>query len=98
MTSIRNAIVLAGLSACAMAHAVDCPAPPISTAASATCRAESYLAKGARVAWTLKYQAEELKEYWLVTYSPTDSNVRGGGGKLRIEKATGQATFVEGYR
>jgi hypothetical protein len=46
----------------------------------------------------MNYQAAEKKEHWVVTYSPRDSNGRGGGGKLRVEKATGKVTFVEWYR
>ena len=97
MSHIRNT-VLACLFHCAMANATDCPAPPVSTAASAICLAKLHVVKGEQFAWTLEYRAEELSDHWVVIYGPTDSNVRGGGGKLRVDKATGQVTFVEGYR
>jgi len=90
--------LLVSIAACSVAVASDCPTPPVSTVATATCLAEAYVSKGLNSALQMDYQAEELKDYWLVTYSPRDTNVRGGGGKLRIEKLSGRVTFVEGYR
>ena len=98
MSHIQTGAFLAALSACAVAKSADCPVPPVSTAAGATCVAESYVAKGVHAAWAMKFRAKELKGHWLVMFSPTDSNVRGGGGKLRIDKATGQVDVVELYR
>ena len=46
----------------------------------------------------MKYQAIEQKDHWVVTYNPSDTNIRGGGGELRVEKATAKVTFVVGYR
>jgi len=56
------------------------------------------MATAAPRTYALKYQAEEQDEYWFVVYGPKESNVRGGGGKLRIDKATGRVVFVQGYR
>jgi hypothetical protein len=46
----------------------------------------------------MAYQAVEKKDHWVVTYNPSNTNIRGGGGELRVEKATGKVTFVVGYR
>jgi hypothetical protein len=89
-------VVLASSSA--LAAATDCPAPPVVTSDGAICLAELNMATDASQTYALKYQAEEHEDYWLVVYWPKDSNVRGGGGKLRIDKATGRVVFVEGYR
>ena len=98
MSQNRILLLLVSFAACSAAVAIDCPAPPVSTAASATCFAEAHVSKESNSAWTMNYQAEELKDHWVVVYSPKDANVRGGGGKLRVEKLTGRVTFVEGYR
>ena len=46
----------------------------------------------------MNYQAMEKQDHWVVTYNPSDTNIMGGGGELRVEKATGKVTFVVGYR
>ena len=89
-------VVLASSSAFATATA--CPAPPVATADGAICLAELHIAKAVSRTYVLNYQAEEHDDYWFVVYGPKESTGRGGGGKLRINKATGQVTFVEGYR
>ena len=81
-----------------MAAPNACPAPPVVSSEAAICLAKLNMAASASHVDTLKYLAEEHETYWLVEYWPKDSNVRGGGGKFKIEKATGRVDFVEGYR
>ena len=76
----------------------DCPPPPVLTDSGAICLAETYVSKRSDSPWEMTFQAADLKDHWLVTYNPKDTNIRGGGGKLRVEKFAGRVTFVEGYR
>jgi len=98
MFAQRIIALMALASSSTFAAATACPAPPIVTSDAAVCLAELHTATAASRTYTLKYQAEEHNDYWFVVYGPKESNVRGGGGKLRIDKATGQVTFVEMYR
>jgi len=84
-------------SSSASAATTACPAPPVATSDAAICLAKLHTPSENRT-FALKYLTEEHEDYWFVEYWPKDSSVRGGGGKLRIDKATGQVVFVEGYR
>ena len=98
MSQNRILTLFASFAFNAAVAAGDCPAPPVWTVADATCLAEAYVLRRSDSPWQMKYEALDLKDHWLVTYSPKDSNVRGGGGKLRVEKLSGRVVFVEGYR
>ena len=89
-------IILAYSSA--VVGATACPSPPVVTSDGAICLAKLRMDSGATRTYKLEYQAEEHKDYWFVWYGPEESNVRGGGGKLRIDKASGRIVVVELYR
>lgn len=82
----------------AFASAVACPAPPVVTSEAAICLAQLHTSAAASSTYTMKYRAEEHTDFWSVEYWPEAANVRGGGGKLSIDKASGRVVFVEGYR
>jgi hypothetical protein len=94
----RISAMIAALSTSAFAGSSECPAPPVSTSAAAICAAESYLTKVPDAALPMKYQAVELEDHWVVSYRPKDSNVRGGGGELTVDRASGKVSFVRWYR
>ncbi len=85
-------------SSSAMALEGPCRAPPVVSSDAAVCLVEMHLKTAASHAVPLKYEAEEHADYWLVVYAPKERDVRGGGGKLRIDKATGQIAVEELYR
>ena len=99
MNSTHGIVALLVLaSSGALAGTTACPAPPVATSDGAICLAELHMATGPSRTHALKYQAEEHEDYWLVAYGPKESNVRGGGSRLKIQKSTGQVVLVEAYR
>ena len=92
-------IVLMGLaSSCALASEANCPAPPVATADAAICLAKLQVGKAGSQTYSVSYRAEAHKDYFVVVYGPKDSNVRGGGGMLKVDRVTGQVALVEVYR
>jgi hypothetical protein len=85
-------------SSSAMASNATCPAPPVATSGAAICLAKAQVEKAGSQTYSVLYQVEEHKDYWLVVYGPKESNVRGGGGSLKVDRATGQITVLELYR
>jgi hypothetical protein len=95
----RRIIVLMALaSSGALASEARCFAPPVATSDAAACLAKLQVEKGGSQTYSVSYRVEEHKEYWLVMYAPKESNIRGGGGTLKVNKATGQVAVVERYR
>jgi hypothetical protein len=98
MSAHRIIVLMVIASSSAIASEVACPAPPIATPDAAICVAKLQVAKAGSKTFSVLYRAQEHKDHWLVVYGPKESNVRGGGGKLSVDRETGQVTVVELYR
>ena len=93
---MKHALALIFSVAAAAASAEDCGHPPVTKATNAICLAKRFVKQPSD--WELAFEAKELPNEWLVSYAPTDSNVRGGAGDLKVEKASGKITVVKLYR
>lgn len=77
----------------------DCAAPPVTAPDHAICLARQFAEQPKPPPRELEFKAKDGASHWLVFYGPKpDSGVRGGGGELRIDKKSGQVTFLRGYR
>lgn len=86
-------------AASSVASAGECSLPPIASAADAICRAQQFAQLSGPPTYALKYQASESGTYWIVYYGPKpDSGVRGGYVEVKVDKATGEVTWVRGHR
>ena|SRR5687768_14368292 len=98
MCAHRIIVLMVLASSSALGSEATCPVPPIATSDAAICLAKLQVEKENAQTYSVSYRVEEHKDHWLVVYGPKESYVRGGGGKLRVDRATGQVTVVELYR
>jgi hypothetical protein len=98
MCAHRIIVLMALASSSALSSEAPCPAPPVATSGAAICLAKLQVEKAGSQTYAVSYRVEEHKDHWLVVYAPNESNVRGGGGTLKVDKATGQVAVVERYR
>ncbi len=75
----------------------DCLPAPIVSASHAVCVAKAFV-ETPESRWRTRYVAEDADMSWRVTYRPESSNVRGGSGKLSIDKKSGKVLVVEAER
>lgn len=88
------ALLLLGASFC---YAKECLPPPVSSEAQAACLAENFVEKR-KYSWETGYRVKDANNYWLVSYYPISSHIRGGAGDLKVEKTSGKVILVRGYR
>jgi len=80
------------------ASAAECAGPPVVNARGAICLARHFVERSGTQQRGSSYSARQTATEWLVSYRPTDNNVKGGGGELRVDKATGEVSVVQLYR
>jgi hypothetical protein len=76
----------------------ECRPPPVASSEQALCFAGKFIKQQPPVPWEVKFNVKESDLQWLVSYHPVSSEVRGGAGDLRIDKASGRVTVVQVYR
>lgn len=82
-----------------LAFAAQCPAPPIESKTHANCLARQFVEHSSPPEWELTFDANESEKLWFVSYGPKlGSGIRGGGGMLSINKATGKVVLLKRYR
>jgi hypothetical protein len=79
--------------------ALECAAPPVTKPDHAICLARQYAQKRTPPSWELEYRVKDEGSSWLVHYVPKPNVGRPDAAvDLRIDKSSGQVTFVRGYR
>jgi hypothetical protein len=79
------------------ASAQGCGSAPVVKADHAICLARQFTNRD-KAPWELEFHAKEAKSHWTVSYKPINHQVRGGAGDLKVDKKSGQVTFIKGYR
>ena len=97
--SLASATVVGLLLYGQQVSALECAAPPVVNANHAVCLARQFAERPTPPPWELEFQVKERGSHWFVYYGPKlGSGVRGGGGDLKIDKKSGQVTFIRGHR
>ena len=99
MKPLRWVFIVTSLLCGQQVSARECPAPPVAKADHALCLARQYAEKRTPPSWELEYRLKDEGSYWFVHYVPKASIGRPDAAvDLRIDKSSGQVTFVRGYR
>lgn len=82
-----------------LAFAAQCPPPPVESKTHVACIAHQFVERLSPPEWEITFEANESEKLWVVSYGPKlGSGIRGGGGTLSINKATGKVVLLKRYR
>ena len=98
MNKLSTAIAFAFCVA-PLAHAKECPAPPVTSSAQAVCYATGYAEKN-RLSHgpSVKKRTTKKANAWTVSFTETRADAPSKGWQVDVDQATGTVTRFASYK